>query len=256
MKVLIADDDELSRRKLEYVLRKDNYILETEANGRKAFESLASYPPPVLAILDVLMPGMDGIEICRRLRVTNNDHQPYIILLTVKTSKDDIVAGLEAGANDYIMKPFDAEELRARVRVGVQMLNLQQNLRDRVIELETALARVRQLQGLLRSDQHTYEFGPFRIEASEQRLTREGRPIPLTAKVFDLLLLLIQNSGHLVNKEEIMREVWHNCLVEDNNLTVSMSVLRKALGEGSGSDFIETVPKRGYRFVYPVRRID
>src|SRR5699024_1011804 len=158
--------------------------------------------------------------------------QPYLILLTVKGGKDDIVSGLEAGANDYIIKPFDQAELLARVQVGVHMLTLQRRMADQVKELEESLSRVRHLQCLLRKDTHVYEFGPFRLDAAERRLTRGGRALTLTAKVFDLLLLLVQNADHLMGKEEIMREVWNEAEVEENNLTVSMSVLRKALGNG------------------------
>jgi DNA-binding winged helix-turn-helix (wHTH) protein len=123
-------------------------------------------------------------------------------------------------------------------------------LAARVRELEEALARARHLQGLLSRDTHVYEFGPFRLEAAERRLSRGGRPVQLTAKVFDLLLLLVQNAGHLVKKEEIMRDLWQDVEVEESNITVSVSVLRRALG---GGGYIETVPKSGYRFAAVVR---
>ena len=126
-------------------------------------------------------------------------------------------------------------------------------LAARVRELEEALSRARHLQGLLSIDTHVYEFGPFRLEAAERRLSRAGRAVQLTAKVFDLLLLLVQNAGHLVKKEEIMRDLWQAAEVEESNITVSVSVLRRALGEGG---YIETVPKSGYRFVAEVRHSD
>ena len=104
---------------------------------------------PRLAILDWMMPEMDGTEVCRRIRQSQTSAPPYIILLTAKSSKADIVEGLAAGANDYITKPFDREELLARVRVGVTVLKLQQSLAERVTDLEEALAQVRVLQGIL-----------------------------------------------------------------------------------------------------------
>jgi CheY-like chemotaxis protein len=100
-------------------------------------------------ILDWMMPGMDGIEICRRVRQRKNSSHTYIILLTAKSSKANIVEGLIAGANDYVTKPFDRDELRARVNVGETVLDLQQKLAGRVIELEEALGQVRVLQGIL-----------------------------------------------------------------------------------------------------------
>ena len=105
---------------------------------------------------------------------------------------------------------------------------------------------------LLSRDSNTYEFGPFRLEASECRLLRNRSVVPLAAKVFDLLLFLVQNKGHLITKEELMTGVWRGKLVEDNNLTVAMSALRKALEEGPSEQYIETIPKRGYRFTADV----
>lgn len=128
-------------------------------------------------------------------------------------------------------------------------------LAGRVKELEEALSRVQHLQVLLRKDMHVYEFGPFKLEAAERRLTCRDRQVPLTMKVFDLLLLLVQNAGHLVYKDEIIDRLWPDSFVEENNLTVSMSLLRRALGENAeGPRYIETVKKSGYRFVAEVRR--
>ena len=98
---------------------------------------------------------------------------------------------------------------------------------------------------------HCYEFGPFRLEATERRLLRDGEPVPLTAKVFDILLILVQNHGHLLEKNDLMQAVWPDSFVEESNLTRSISTLRKSLGECDG-EYIETVPKRGYRFVAAV----
>jgi CheY-like chemotaxis protein len=96
-----------------------------------------------------MMPEIDGVEICRRLRQVPDTTPPYLILLTAKSSKEDVVTGLDAGANDYLTKPFNRAELRARVQVGAQVLGLQEALAERVRELEEALSQVKQLQGLL-----------------------------------------------------------------------------------------------------------
>jgi sigma-B regulation protein RsbU (phosphoserine phosphatase) len=256
VRLLIAEDNAVTRRELEFIFKKAHYDIITAADGLSALNALRNSVIPTIAVLDIMMPGMDGVEVCRRVRSPPVIVPLYIILLTVKLSREDILRGLEAGADDYITKPFDPDELRARVRVGVRMVELQHKLASRVKELEEAISRAKQLQGLLRKDTHVYEFGPFRLEAAERRLLRGGRLVPLTSKIFDLLLLLVQNSGHLIEKEEIMQEVWPNSIVEDNNLTVSMSTLRRALGEGHGQhDYVQTVPKRGYRFVAPVREI-
>lgn len=254
MRILIVEDNPVSRRKLEFALSKSGHDVVAARDGFQGWNALTSDAPPLLAILDISMPGLDGIEICRRVRQKQWHISPYLILLTARDSKEDVVKGLESGANDYIVKPFEYNELRARVNTGVEMIEIQRKLSNRVRELEEALSRVRQLQRLLKEDKHVYEFGPFRLEAAERRLLKEGHSLPIKPKIFDLLMLLVQNSPHLITKEEIMREIWSDSNVEENNLTVSMSTLRRILGESAGRpQFIETVQKHGYRFVASVR---
>jgi|SRR5579884_4297701 len=99
-----------------------------------------------------------------------------------------------------------------------------------------------------------YEFGPFRLDPADRVLLRDGQVLALTPKGFDLLLALVRNAGRVVPKDELMREVWPDTFVEENNLTVNMSALRRVLGEGSsGQSHIQTVPRRGYRFAASVR---
>ncbi|MEK6304129.1 MAG: response regulator [Acidobacteriota bacterium] len=149
MKVLIAEDDPISRFMLEASLKRWGYEVLVTTNGREAWDALQQEDTPQLAILDWMMPGMDGVQVCRRARQTAATRGVYILLLTAKGEKDDIIAGLEAGANDYVAKPFDRAELRARVQVGVRMVELQQSLSHRVRELVEALSQVKQLQGIL-----------------------------------------------------------------------------------------------------------
>jgi len=149
MNILIAEDDPVSRRVLEAALEKDGHEIRSVVDGARAWEALEPPDAPRLAILDWMMAGMDGTEICRRLRAAPSPRPTYVILLTARGRKEDVLAGLEAGADDYVTKPFDHDELRARVRVGARVLDLQGALAARVAELEEALARVRQLRGLL-----------------------------------------------------------------------------------------------------------
>lgn len=149
MNILIAEDDPISRRALEVTLRKWGHQIEVTSDGQAALDALKRDDAPKLAILDWMMPNMDGLTICRTLRQNPAKRSTYIILLTARGEKKDIVAGLESGADDYITKPFDRDELQARVNVGLRMVALQQSLADRVAELEEALKRVKQLQGLL-----------------------------------------------------------------------------------------------------------
>jgi DNA-binding winged-HTH domains len=104
--------------------------------------------------------------------------------------------------------------------------------------------------------QHLYEFGPYRLDTAEQLLLRDGKPVPLTPKVFETLVALVERSGHLVEKEELMKLVWSDVAVEESNLTNNVAAIRKLLGQGkSGPSYIETVPKRGYRFTAPVKEL-
>lgn len=149
MRILIAEDDDVSRRVLQLTLAAAGHEVVATTNGAEAVAVLETENAPQLAVLDWMMPQVDGLEVCRRLRRSQTDTPVYIILLTAKTEKSSIVEGLGAGANDYITKPFDRQELRARVRVGETVVNLQQNLMVRVEELEVALGKIKQLQGIL-----------------------------------------------------------------------------------------------------------
>jgi len=149
MKILIAEDDAVSRRLLELFLTRWGYDVIEVKDGLKALEILNRENPPAVAILDWMMPGMDGIEVCRRVRESQKMSPTHIILLTARNGKADIVQGLAAGADDYVSKPFDRDELHARIQVGLRMVELRRKLAERVDELTLALDQVKQLQGLL-----------------------------------------------------------------------------------------------------------
>lgn len=136
MQILIADDDVTSRLVLTGVLQKWGHDVVVAADGAEAWEAMRRPDAPTLAILDWMMPGLTGVDVCRRVRALQSAQPPYLIILTSKGEKADIVAGLEAGADDYLAKPFDPGELRARVDVGRRMVELQ----ARLLEVRDALA--------------------------------------------------------------------------------------------------------------------
>lgn len=149
MKILLAEDDHLSRRVLAVSLADWGYEVVTADDGASALLELRKNNAPRLAILDWIMPKLEGPEVCRQFRALEKTEPTYFVLLSGRTAKVDIVAGLESGADDYLIKPVDLDELHARLRVGMRVVELQSRLADRVRELQEALARVQQLQGLL-----------------------------------------------------------------------------------------------------------
>lgn len=149
MRILVAEDDLYQREYVQALLTEWGYEVLAVEDGNRALEMLSNPDAPSIALLDSLMPGLDGPELCRRLRRRSGALPLHIILLTGRRSPEDIRAGLEAGADDYVGKPFNDQELRARLRAGERVVRLQQALSDRVRELEGALARVNELEGLL-----------------------------------------------------------------------------------------------------------
>jgi two-component system cell cycle response regulator len=129
VKILIADDDDATRFKLQAWLTKRGYEVVVARNGAEAWEQLQRDDAPTLAILDWIMPQLDGVEVCRRVRQSGKVRYIYIVMLTIKGEKKEIVAGMEAGADDYLSKPFDYDELRVRLRAGERILTLQEELR-------------------------------------------------------------------------------------------------------------------------------
>jgi DNA-binding response OmpR family regulator len=148
-RVLIADDDVIARRFLESAVRQSGYEVTVVSSGDEAWRVLSSRDVPTIAVLDWMMPGLTGLELCEKVRAANLPVPPYLIVLTSRGETGDIVEALRAGADDHITKPFEIAELRARLAVGVRIVTLQQQLTERVQSLEEALAHVQQLQGLI-----------------------------------------------------------------------------------------------------------
>lgn len=136
IQVLIAEDDLISRMMLSSVIEKWGYEPIIVDNGESALEILTGVSPPLLAILDWVMPGIDGIDVVRTLREKKEEVPTYVIMLTTRSEKEDVIAGLEAGADDYIRKPFDVDELWARIRVGLRTATLQKDLMETQKALE------------------------------------------------------------------------------------------------------------------------
>lgn len=200
MKVLVADDDAVTRRSIEALLAKWGYEPVTAANGDEAWQILQREPRPSLSVLDWMMPGMDGVTICKSLRNLRTEPYAYVILLTGKDSREDVVLGLESGADDYLTKPFDTYELKARLRTGERILGLQQELiaaRDALKEQATHDP----LTGL-------WNRGAImEILGNElNRGLREGIPLAVVMADIDHFKLVNDSYGHLAG-DAVLREV-------------------------------------------------
>jgi DNA-binding response OmpR family regulator len=181
MKVLIAEDDAISRRLLEAHLQRAGHEVVCTSDGGEAWRLLNVDGAPRLAVLDWMMPVIDGVEVCRLLRSDHRLDYVYVVLLTARGQREDLVDAFEAGADDYLIKPFDPIELRSRLTVGVRIIELQESLKAKVTELESTRTHVHQLQGLLpicmhcrkvRDDEDTWHKLETYIEQhSEARLT-------------------------------------------------------------------------------------
>lgn len=149
MKILVAEDNLASQLILKNTLDDLGHNLVITGDGRTACEIMLKPDAPKLAILDWMMPGMDGVEVCRKIRENKLSDPAYLIILTVRNKTEDIVKGLKAGANDYIVKPYNIEELQVRVGVGCRVVEMQTIMAGQIKELQSAMAQIKTLQGIL-----------------------------------------------------------------------------------------------------------
>lgn len=202
MRILIAEDDATSRRILEAALTKWGYDVVSVADGTEAWKKLQDADAPKLAILDWMMPGIKGVEICRKLRENKKDEEQYtyLILLTSKGAKENIVHGMEAGADDYVVKPFDQHELRVRIRAGQRIVQLQSEL----------LAAKQDLLVQSRTDPLTGVFNRrailSQIEIELSRAQREGKNLSLSMLDIDHFKKINDTYGHMTG-DDVLREV-------------------------------------------------
>jgi len=195
VKILVADDDAVSRRLLEATLRRWGYDVVVAEDGARAWEILQEEAAPQLAILDWVMPGLDGPQICGEVRCLGEQRYVYLLLLTAKSEKEDLVKGLEAGADDFLTKPFDAQELRARLRAGIRILELQEKLRvEATHDSLTGLWNRGATLDLLRRELSRGE--------------RHGTPLTVVMADIDYFKRINDTHGHLAG-DVVLREVAH-----------------------------------------------
>ncbi|MBO3749862.1 response regulator transcription factor [Streptosporangiaceae bacterium NEAU-GS5] len=217
MRVLIVDDDDAVRRSLSHALRRDGYTVSEAGDGLSALDRLSRVKHDAI-VLDVLMPEPNGLEVCKRLRQRGDDTP--ILMLTARDLVNDRVAGLDAGADDYLVKPFALEELRARLRA------------------------------LLRRSGATREvlgFADVALDTTEQRASRGGRTLAMTRTELSLLELFLRNPRRVLTREMIYESVWgYDGTGGSTALWVHLSYLRAKLEEGGAPRLIQTVRGIGY----------
>ncbi|MDA8370979.1 MAG: response regulator transcription factor [Nocardiopsaceae bacterium] len=222
-RVLIADDDRAIRESLERALQLEGYAVRTAADGVQTLAELHSDPVDVL-VLDVMMPGVDGLGVCRVLRA-EGDRTP-ILMLTARVETPDRVAGLDAGADDYLPKPFELDELLARLRALLRRAN-------------PPAAGV--------GPEPPLQVGDLRLDPSARRVWRGGNEVELSKTEFDLLELLMLNAGIVLDHATIYDRIWgYDFGPESKNLAVYISYLRRKLEPAGTQPLIQTVRGVGY----------
>ena len=225
MKILVVDDEQAVRESLRRSLRFNGYEVLTANDGLEAVETVRAENPELL-ILDVMMPNMDGLEVCRTLRSEGWDRP--ILVLTARDGVSDRVAGLDAGADDYLPKPFALEELLARVRSLVRRASADSIAAEAPVESRLS-------------------FEDLELDADTREVSRGGRAISLTRTEFALLQLLMENPRKVLSRSKILEEVWgYDFPTSGNALEVYIGYLRKKTeGEGDAR-LIHTVRGVGY----------
>jgi DNA-binding response OmpR family regulator len=216
-RVLVVEDDIDIADVLRRSLRNEGYEVKTSADGAEALDVAAGFVPD-LVVLDLGLPGMDGVEVCRRLR---SDGDVPILMLTARTETEDRVTGLDSGADDYLTKPFERQELLARIR---------------------ALLRRRPPRGSA-----SLEVGDLTLNPDTREVRRGEREIELTNREFELLEFLMRNERLVVSRERLLDEVWgYDPMAATNTIDVFISNLRRKLEQGGESRLLHTKRGAGY----------
>ncbi len=216
-RILIVDDEESIRDLLVMGLSHRGFDTEAYASAEEAWQEVGRYAPHA-AVVDIMLPGEDGLQLTRKLR---QDPELYILILTARDATADLVQGLEGGADDYLAKPFELDELIARLRAGL-----------------------RRVQGEIASEA---EYGSLRLDDTAHRVTAGDTEVTLTAKEYELLRYLMKNPGRVLSKSQILTRVWgYDYPGDDNLVEVHISSLREKIGD-SQKRLIQTIRGFGYR---------
>lgn len=223
--VLLVEDEEALRLFLGDSLRSEGYSVETASDGAEGLEKALRLAPDII-VLDVMLPGKDGFEICQAIR--RRGKPTPILMLTARNRIQDTVAGLKIGADDYVTKPFDMSELMARIGALLRRASAAEN---------SAPATV-------------YEFGSIRVDLRGTEVTKNGKPVDLSAREFQLLRFLIERRGETLSRDTLLREVWgYGAKIYTRTVDVRIANLRQQLEDDPKEpQYILTVQGLGYKF--------
>lgn len=232
--ILVVEDDESLRETITYNLRSEGYTVLTAADGVVALETIRKQPVS-LVLLDLMLPRMDGLEVCRKIRSRPETAHTPILMLTARGDETDKVVGLEMGADDYVTKPFSWQELRARIRA--------------------LLRRGEQGQDGAATDAEGGEpgvlfGGGIRVDTMRHEVTRDGQEIELPARLFDLLVYMMRNKGLVVTRDNVLQQVWgYDYAGDTRTIDVHVRWLREKIEQDAANpQRIVTVRGVGYRF--------
>jgi DNA-binding response OmpR family regulator len=224
---MLVDDEPLITDSLSYSLRREGFDVKSVGDGAIALQEILTFQPD-LVVLDIMLPGMSGLEICRRLRAQS---AVPVIMLTARSEEIDRVLGLEVGADDYLPKPFSFRELLARIRSILRRVEL-----DRQV-----------------SQTQPVTLGSLTLDPVARRIFKDDQELQLSAREFDLLSNLMKNAGRALSREELLSEVWGSDWIGDQRtLDVHVRWLRLKVEDDPASPrYIQTVRGHGYRFAGP-----
>ena len=222
-RILVVEDEGDLREVLAYNLTRERFRVFTASDGSSALDQVRKHKPD-LVLLDLMLPDLDGIEVCRRIRADEASARTPVIMLTAKSEESDVVLGLGVGADDYVTKPFSVKEVLARVRAVLR--------RGSPAESDPS--------GVL-------DRGPLHIDPARHQVLIQGDPVRFTATEFRLLHFLARRPGRVWTRDELLRRVLGDDVIRvDRNIDVHIRSIRKKLG--AHRDLIETVRGVGYRF--------
>ncbi len=229
-RVLVVDDEPSLAQTVSYTLRREGFDVQTVGDGLAAVDAVRTQPPDLI-VLDLLLPGIDGLEACRRIRRTS---AVPILMLTARGEEVDRIVGLEVGADDYLAKPFSMRELVARIRAM---------LRRRELLLEEIGGQGKSEDGVL------VGAGDLTIDVAGHHVTRRGEPVTLTPKEFALLETLVRHRGQVLSAGQLLQLVWGYSDSDTRTVAVHIRSLRgKIEDDPSNPELIETVRGLGYRY--------